>query len=454
MKKYFEYLETNFPNKDGKVNAGSVSKLSANKIIDMSKELSSLIVEPKIKNNTSVFNHCASITLGGGRGSCWAYDCRKERLNQIARIAALYSDKIHINNYFSHYTSHHYENDSIHRDFYDDLSLIYQIRPLLENGIISKVPGYCHCCTSQGIAGDQNDIKRVKQIDEASNKLAQEYYTESTVSIELEEDGTMMVAIQAPLPYFAHSTPQYMSSTELPEFLMNNPNLLKILNKDGKVTLNKKLQKKFGVHKEIVDEIKQQIFYETYVNRTLDTTFLTENAIHIKFLEQISANPNLPKRNSIITNHLTSLVPFAEDVPISKLLMLRTREEESFSQFRSSINTAIFETNSLQDDFDEIKAKQIYSDIIYPKIQKLELRVKEAKRDLIKTAYRSVAGVVGAISFGMYTGLLPNEVLSMAKAIGFGKVGNDLINKFMALGDAKTAIKTDELYFLWEIKKL
>lgn len=54
----------------------------------------------------------------------------------------------------------------------------------------------------------------------------------------------------------------------------------------------------------------------------------------------------------------------------------------------------------------------------------------------------------------MYTGLLPTEALAIAKALGFGKVSNDLLNKIMALGDAKTAVKTDDLYFLWEIKKM
>ena len=456
MKNYFEYLDKHFPYKDEEINSEFVAKLSENQIIDMSEELSSLISAPSPKDKTSIFNHCASITLSGGRGSCWQYDCRKKRLNQVARIAALYSDKVYINNYFSYFNSHNINYDSIHEDFYDDLLLIYQIRPLLENGIISivrEVPDHCPHCVAGAIAGDPNNNKRINQIDNAVSKLAQEYFTESIVYIELEENDTLGFTIEAPPPYFAHGTCQ-ISSMELPDIVLNNPILLKKLQTESKVKLNKELQEEFGFHYQIVEEIKQQIFYETYVNKALDTTYLTENAIHIKFLEEISENPNTPKRNSIISNHLTSLVPFAEDVPIDKLLSLRKREEESFSQFRASINTAIFETKSLQENFNELKAKEIYSDIIYPNLQKLELNVKEAKKDLIKTTYRSIIGVAGAISFGMYTGILPNEAIAMAKAIGFGKVSNDLITKFMALGDAKTAIKTDDLYFLWEVKKM
>lgn len=456
MKEYFEYLDKNFPLIDGKVRVDSVSKLSDNQIIDRAKYITSLIPAPGLKIERSIFNHCASLSLSGDRTECFAYSCRENNLNKLARIAALYSDKVYINNFFSYFQSHCLCDDNIGVNFYNDLSLVYFIRPLLESGrisIISKVPPLCPTCMSGAIVGDKKNKKRIKEVNSAVSDIAKEYFERSTVYIESNGNGEFRYCIKAPPPYFEHGV-RYYSGIVLPDFLLANQRIKKELEVKGRVKLSKKYQNELALHVDDANDIKHQIFYETYVNDVLGTTYLTDKTIHLKFLEKISNNPDISKRNSIISNYLTTIVPFAEDVPINKLLSLREREEESFCQFRASINDAIFETNNLCEKIDDLKAREIYSDIIYPKIRKLDLKVKEAKKDLVKTTYRSLVGVVGAISFGMYTGLLPSEALAIAKALGVGKVCNDLIVKLMALGDAKNSIKGEDLYFLWQIKKI
>ncbi len=42
----------------------------------------------------------------------------------------------------------------------------------------------------------------------------------------------------------------------------------------------------------------------------------------------------------------------------------------------------------------------------------------------------------------------------IAKALGFTKVATDILEKLLPLGDAANAVKSDDLYFLWRIKKL
>jgi hypothetical protein len=73
---------------------------------------------------------------------------------------------------------------------------------------------------------------------------------------------------------------------------------------------------------------------------------------------------------------------------------------------------------------------------------------------LTKKTYRSVAAVVGAISFGIYTGFIPTELLEMAKLVGLTKIAADILEKAFSLGDAENNIKNEDLYFLWKAKRL
>lgn len=91
-------------------------------------------------------------------------------------------------------------------------------------------------------------------------------------------------------------------------------------------------------------------------------------------------------------------------------------------------------------------------DVINPKIVNLDKKIKKAKKDLVKKPFRSITGVVGVISFGLITGLIPPDISEIAKAIGLIKFGSDAIQQTMSLGDSEDKIKSDNFYFLWKIK--
>ncbi len=83
----------------------------------------------------------------------------------------------------------------------------------------------------------------------------------------------------------------------------------------------------------------------------------------------------------------------------------------------------------------------------------LDRKVKKAKRDLVRKPFRSLVGVVGAISFGILTGLVTQDTATLAKTIGLVKFGSDLIQDTMALGDKENPISNDKFYFLWKLQK-
>jgi len=93
------------------------------------------------------------------------------------------------------------------------------------------------------------------------------------------------------------------------------------------------------------------------------------------------------------------------------------------------------------------------ADVIDPSIAQLDSKVKQAKRDLVKKPIRSLIGVVGVISFGISTGIVPPDMATIAKAIGLVKFGSNMIEHTMAIGDEEDAIKNNNFYFLWKLRK-
>ena len=104
--------------------------------------------------------------------------------------------------------------------------------------------------------------------------------------------------------------------------------------------------------------------------------------------------------------------------------------------------------------FNEKEAREIYSDVVEPRLAALEKRVKIAKRDLVKKGIRSIVAVAGVISFGLYTGFIPAEFAELIKAVGLTKIAIDLVEKTVPVGEAVSTVKNDDLYLLWRARKL
>ncbi len=188
-------------------------------------------------------------------------------------------------------------------------------------------------------------------------------------------------------------------------------------------------------------------------SKCLNTAFLTESDIHISFLNSLHELPIVQKQNAISAKHLTSIVPFVEDVKLTDIIKLRNREEDAFINYRRALSSAIAEFVKPGEQFTKKEARALHADIIAPSLASLNIKVKQAKRDLVRKPLRSLAGVVGSISFGMLTGLISPDIPAIAKTIGLVGFGAKFIGDVMALGDSEDKIANEHLYFLWKIKK-
>lgn len=429
----------------------SVNSLNLKDFVDITQE-----IEIRIRSNhrpvkNHIFSHSASLNLGGSSIECSYIDCRIQRIDNLARFALMYSDKVFISSFFSGYVDldSNVDLNLAKKNFYDDLLVIQKIRPLVEKGIIeffAPEVNVCFSCQARSFLGDSAG----KKLDSSYKKLQLDYLLNMSVKAERTPDGYDFNC-KGPAPYFDHE--MVRRAFHVPDSLIKRPSILKKLKKGDIVPISKTMIKDLGLHIERAHLIVTNAIFGLATSNCLNTTFLTENDLHIQFLNSLHSSVEVSRRNLIAQKYLTSIVPFVEDVELKNLIKLRHREEEAFILYRQALNNAIDNLISNSGSFSEKDAQSLYADVIAPSLAHLDIKIKRAKKDLVSKPLRSLTGIVGIISFGLLTGLVPSDISEIVKTLGLIKFGSDFIKDVMALGDNDKSIKSDHFYFLWKVKK-
>ena len=101
----------------------------------------------------------------------------------------------------------------------------------------------------------------------------------------------------------------------------------------------------------------------------------------------------------------------------------------------------------------ERHARELYGDVLEPSLVRLDLKLRNAHRGLVKTSRRKVFAWVGAITFGLFSGLLPSSLEAAAKALGLTKVLAELGESALQTGGNEDVIRNDDMYFLWKVRQ-
>lgn len=429
----------------------AIQSLSMLKIADLAIDIENTIRKSYQSARSPIFSHAASLNLGGGTIECGEIGCRLSRVRKLARFASLYCDEVFIASFFAGYKDPDDWKDLefAQRELFNDLILIHELAPLINDGLVkfySPRTNVCFSCQARQFL----DKNAGKKFSLQYRKLKKQYLDNLTVNCELADDQYTF-ELDCPSPFLDH--PLYLQGDAPPYPIVKRRTILNRINSGIRVNASKTLTKELDFHTDLAHSVATNAILGLVTSGTLQTSFLTENDIHISFLNSLHKENMARQKNLIALNHLSSIVPFVEDVPMKDLLKLRRREKEAFISYRKALNVAIDNFGGIADTFTERDAKELHADVINPKLVDLERKVKAAKRDLIKKPFRSLSSVVGVISFGLLTGLITPDIAAIAKTIGLVKFGSDTIMQTMALGDKEDAIKSDHFYFLWKLKQ-
>jgi hypothetical protein len=438
------------------INVRRVLRLSAGQLSDLGAEAAAVTKAEDLERESGSLAHSATLSLGGGTEPCASVSCRIRHVDQLAQFAAFYSDRVYIHNFLSDYEHEPHSGDmpSLEERRYrllDDLRVMVRIRPLIETGLIIPVTTtgeVCNQCIALGAFGTDADKRFIHE----RRRLVRRFFEEMSVELSY-YDGEWEIRCEAPEELLEHGG-TIISYKEPPEPLRGMPRILQRALEGELVRLSRDVRRKLRRHEAAASEVFGSIVFEMAVSQVLGTAYLSDTKLPIEVLSAISGDADLARRNSIVQKHLTSLVPFLGEVPAASVLKLRQREEESFLTYRQALNKAIDDVRAQRSDFSERDARLIYADVVAPELARLDRAVKTARREILKDVGRSIAGWSAAISFGMYTGLFPEQLLLAAKALGLSKVLADIGAAIGRLASPGDVIRKENLFFLWKVRQL
>ena len=191
-----------------------------------------------MKKPQGTFKHVASLELSAGRGCCAALKCRQERLEQLLRFAAMYSDQVYIHNPFSDYA----QMAEMKRDigyikhkFYDDLVLLLQMRSFLDAGLVNLLTQENHSCPTCFLCRFKVDRRTEAQIKKAIHLLRHSYRekTHITLGWNIEIDKYAVNCVGPELYY--HNGKAYFVFGSTPKCIYDRPRIAKRLHEGVKV---------------------------------------------------------------------------------------------------------------------------------------------------------------------------------------------------------------------------
>ena len=451
----FEQIDNAGLIKNGEVNHKAVSKLTAMDIIEFAYQSVKSTSVSDLPSAKDLFAHSASIPLGGGRWPCEELRCRLGRAYQLAQFAAFYSDKVYIHNFIGdhlkHLDSEKYPDEDLMRfNFMTDITILQFLRPFIESELIVPISSdvFCPHCFVESVLKPEGD-KRLKQ---GLRKLAKRYQTELSYSIRLQKNGSFALIIKGPEDLIEHGE-QVMVAKDVPAFLEIMPRLAERVSRGEEVVIREYLVRKLELDIILANRVFQNAFFSLATSKCLGASFVTARELDVSFINSISCDTNINRRNQMIREHLTCLVPLIKNITARDVLKIREHEQEAFILFRQALCKAVDESLRSSSEFTPQIARSIYQDIVRPQLTILDQRINKAHRKLVKGTIFKAASWTAAITFGLYTGILPESLAEAAGALGMTKVLADTIEGVLEKANTEEEIQTSDMYFLWKVKQ-
>lgn len=346
--------------KNGEVVDRAFDSLSLSKLMDLYDEVTetSSITPSPVEMSGKL--HCASISLSGGLTECSSISCRKGRADELARFSALYSDHVLFYNFlsdiapsFGHVPDE--DSDRLRYRMYADISILNSIAPLIEQGVLipySTPRAFCPSCYAHKYIGKSAGAR----FEKARTLLQKELLESMTVELVKKEDGYWALC-SGEHEYFAHGEFSCWIGKDH-SAIDDRPKIKKLLQDGSMVRASKSLRKDLNIHGQVVAGMLGGASYQMAVSKITGASFLTHSKQELSTLRRMAEDNDNRSINNIIENNWKTIVPFAEDVPLQSILLLKSREKEAFIKFRVALEKAVNEVNSSKSEFTVENARQ------------------------------------------------------------------------------------------------
>lgn len=194
---------------------------------------------------------------------------------------------------------------------------------------------------------------------------------------------------------------------------------------------------KQSIDKTAVDAI-ERVLVENVVASAFGATYVTDNAFVANLLkENFGENDSIAKSSA--TQFMNINLPFLDRVDISKLMQIRTFEQDTFTNFRIELERNFRELRMSKDPY-EIKLIQenILHELAVVQVNKIDEKFRSLKRKGMFDAAILVAGLATSVQTAGWS------LLASASAMVHGG---------RVIADLKSEMRENPSYLLWKVLK-
>lgn len=396
-----------------------------------------------LKKNEN-FSFIANSSLSGGRHPCSAAGCRFSKLEQLATFSALYSDEVYIQNPFEQIVLNGPKNINFmsRQEIIAGIYNYLYLKPLIKKGIIKYALNKVNLCHNHGLSlASPLSAKLQNKEKELYELIHEELIDKCKVSFDVTTDGTPFFEVQGPDSFVEHGIMYFHLMPPVGEFIES------LCSKSLPYIFSKKEIIQEKVLDVIITPIIEDLSEQEWHSKFYGTSYLCDNQTQIKIAT--STNPVTYKANSTsFDSAVEHYLPTIQSKNLETMLNIREKEEDAFKVYRDKVNALIKKSGS----WEKNEIAEIFRDQILPEINTIEKKVSDWKKKSRSAIKDKIIIGSGAVSFGLYSGILPSDLSHLLAAVGGGAAIVSTVVDYTKTIRGKSEARANDYYFLWQMK--
>jgi hypothetical protein len=413
---------------------------STDKIEELSSDLFDFLEQQRTawrpaEPTVSPFTCVASASIRADSG-CSDPECRKSKLDTLARFAAMYGDIVFLPVPLQ-LPSNAGGGRRLRQDLFRTVHSILELRPLVERGIVRPTVRVMHYCEEHA----RQALLEYRQAEETISSLSAKLSSAFEFSYELCSLRPRMdlLMMRGPEEYIEHGA--------LFRILQSTPSWAGAGSKIGE---KQKLPPDSPAHleltREVLSNIARDVIFHQQFGPRFDATYLTDLTGEATFLGLLSKDDDLAIRTAQLFAALTHEIPMITNLPIRNILQIRDENPASFELYRASLKKIVSESIQQTRAVGADEAHELYEDVLAPALAELRVEAKRQYDQWVRKSVGAVALAIGAVVLGA-TGLLQSpQILGL---LG-GATIKGLLDQFAEAGTQSAT--SNKLYFLLRLQ--
>jgi hypothetical protein len=410
-------------------------------LMDVSEVLSpDHATAPQTKPPSLGFDFLASSSI---RGDSFCRACARDKVRSLARYAALYCDRIILP--FPGLDpvprdSHHWRAGITERLFF-----LQELRPVLEANIVQLFRPFHFCAEHWSIYS-----RTTAPIRRRAEKLYRERLKDFEVIYRPgDREWGPSIELTGPEEYVEHGR-LITEFGKAPEWAPKRLN--EIHGGPGKRLSATTLQKT-GIVKRFFDFLAQDLIFHQMVGQQHNVKYITDLTGEAQFFAGGDEKDDRKSAIAAVVARLAHSVPLFHDLPVRTILKIRSQETDSFDLYRHALCNIVEDYVKPGQLVSERVAVDLYNDVLRPALLKLKIEASAKKREnRVKMATR--LGVPTAlISLGIVSGLVPNDISQLLKAVGISSLITQAADALTSLRKNPPELRNQDLYFLLRLSE-